>query len=181
MLGNSHRLSAFLVLLLGCNSSSQSEDPDPERSAKQESEQVVLDLKQEALPKETTPSKAAAAQVLQDFTQAVLEKDYTTAKKYLRVPASLNDSQVNLFLRELHQRNHLSHSGTDRVVEQPFGPLSQQFGDMAPRVARHAGLPLEQAYAFGDVETGAVLHWDGAKFSVSAVHNLGAPLPSESF
>ncbi len=58
------------------------------------------------------------------------------------------------------------------MLASDFGPLQERFPDSAAAIAFHAKIEVTQAYAFGDLNAAALLHWDGTRFRVAALHNL---------
>lgn len=126
-----------------------------------------------------TPDAEAAAEVLRRFTTAVASGDLQAARADLRLPPGVTDEDIDRFLRQLVEDEHLSVAGADAVIASGhFGPLSDRFGESAAHVATNAGLALEKSYAFGDADASAVLVWSGTRFYVAAVHNLVSLEPS---
>lgn len=119
------------------------------------------------------PVKERAVAVLQRFAERLLAKDLAGARAEMRIPASLNEKQVVFFLRELGNGEHLSEHGLAAVLEKDFGLLQERLGDKSTRVAEGAELSLEEAYALGDSDSAVILHWDGSRFWVAALHELG--------
>ncbi|MCP4446264.1 MAG: hypothetical protein GY811_13105 [Myxococcales bacterium] len=122
-------------------------------------------------PAQPVPTRKAAAQVLADFAAALLAKPPGDLSGLLQIPEGLTEKQLSFFFKELRKR-HVSRAGVDEILGKEFGPLAERFGEEAQGVADQATLMLDDAWAFGDRETAAILYWDGERFLVASVHRL---------
>ncbi len=166
-------LGLIVAMSLACSSrspeASQSDSPEPAPVATPVAT-PTLALSFDAGP---TPSKEEAVEVLERFSACILARDLEGAKAEMRIPEGLNDNQVAFFLRELGNGEHMSAEGLAAIRDKDFGPLRERFGDKAAAAAEAAQLPLDEAFALGDLDQAAVFCWDGKRFWVSALHHLG--------
>lgn len=120
------------------------------------------------------PEASAAAEVLRRFAAALEDGDLDAARRELRLPPSLAAEEVDDYLRELAEHEHVTAGGVEALVAAgSFGSLERIFGDAGPNVAANAQLEGDgEGYAFGGPDAAAVLAWDGRRFQVVAVRNL---------
>lgn len=119
------------------------------------------------------PKKEQAVQVVQRFASALMAKKLTDARAEMHVPESLSDKQIAFFLRELANGEHLCAAGLAAVLEKDLAPLATSFGDKAAAVAQGAQLSLDEAFVLGDLQSAVVMQWDGTRFWIVALHELG--------
>lgn len=120
------------------------------------------------------PSKDAAAAVLTQFVTALLQDPPGDLTDCLRIPEDIGEQQLSFFFKEL-RKTYVTRAGVDAVLLKPFGTLEERLGDKAQSIADQADLALDETWAFGDVESAAIMYWDGTRFWVASVHELGAP------
>ena len=119
------------------------------------------------------PDRAQAKEVLIAFGEALLASPTGAIEDQLRIPDGLNEQQLAFFYKELRQK-HVNEAGITSALEDGFGPIVERLGDKAQSVADQLGLGLEETWVFGDVESAAILQWDGKRFWVAGVHKLHA-------
>lgn len=160
--------SLFLLLTLACGDTSkkvEAEDPPGETVA----ETVVAAI--DAQVEVAVPEREQAEEVLAAFGKALLASPTGAIDASLRIPDGLSEPQLDFFYKELRKK-HVNNAGIAKALEGDFGPIAERLGDKAQSVADQLGLSLEETWVFGDVESAAIMQWDGTRFWVAGVHKL---------
>ena len=172
------RASWLLVMTLACGTKESAQAPaDPPAD-----DASPLELAAAAIPDTKLaiePSKEAAAEVLTQFATALLADPPGDLTDSLRIPEDVSEQQLSFFYKEL-RRKYVSRAGVDAVLLKPFGTLEERLGDKAQSIADQADLALDETWAFGDVESAAIMHWDGQRFWVASVHEARRALSNST-
>lgn len=163
----------MLVMTLACGTKERAKPPvDPPVD---DASPLEIAAAQDPVPEPgPAPSKEAAAAVLTQFVTALLNDPPGDLTDCLRIPEDVTEQQLSFFYKEL-RRKYVTQAGVDAVLLKPFGPIEERLGDKAQSVADQAGLTVDETWAFGDLESAAIMHWDGQRFWVASVHELGTP------
>lgn len=173
-----------LLVWTACSSSnsdtaSSVENADPETVGAEFKNNETADPKSpQTAPK--GPSREAASLVLRRFAESLSRGDIASAMQDAKTPEGFNEKQIRVFLGELEELGVLTTEDLSGVLEAEFGPLKERFPESAEAIAFHAQLSLSEAFAFGDKSAAALMHWDGQRFRVAALHRGDDEEASES-
>jgi hypothetical protein len=163
------RASLLLLLTLACGDTSKQgapEDPPTEEVNSKDPARAI-----DAPVAGPEPARAAAQETLSAFGKALLASPTGAIEQYLRIPEGLSEGQLDFFYKELRKK-HANEAGIVAVLQRDFGPIAERLGDKAQSVADQLGLSVDETWVFGDVESAAILQWDGQRFWVAGVHKL---------
>ncbi len=117
------------------------------------------------------PTQELAAAVLSDFVERLLSEPQGDLTMLLRIPTGIRPQQLSFYYEELRTK-YINRAGVEAVMVKEFGLVVDRLGESAQGVADQMDLPVLELWAFGDLESAAILHWDGERFWVASVHQL---------
>lgn len=120
-------------------------------------------------------TREQAVQLLNQFLQALEERNHGSAIALLKLPPLADLNAVRQSLEGFLQNGEISHGGIGILTTRgKWGPLAQVVGqERADEIARRAEVPVEACYGFAFEEAEAAFHWDGRQFRIIRCNNVG--------
>jgi hypothetical protein len=123
----------------------------------------------------SSPTRAGADLVLQEFAEALAAKDYDKALTYFHVPPGATAEAFKARAPEMVAKEAVSKEGVEILGTQgKWGKLAEVIPEeQATALAERAQVPADQCYGMSHGEAEAGFYWTGQDFKVIHCINVG--------
>lgn len=122
----------------------------------------------------STPDREAALAHLRKAASALEAKNFEEAATYFKLPEGAPPEVVAKELAKLTEKKEISSAGVEKLAKDAkWGTLQEVFGDKGARWTERAKVPPEQCYALSKDPAEVGLFWDGSKFLIFRLDDVG--------
>ncbi len=127
-----------------------------------------------ATPVASVPDREAALAHLRKAAAALEAKNYEEAAVYFKLPEGAPPDRIAEELAKLIEKKEISSAGVEKLAKDAkWGSLQEVFGDKGARWTERAKVPAAQCYALSKDPAEVALFWDGSKFLVFRLDDVG--------
>lgn len=127
-----------------------------------------------ATPAASAPDREAALAHLRKAAAALEAKNYEEAAAYFKLPEGASPDVVAKELAKLTEKQEISSAGVEKLAKDAkWGTLQEVFGDKGTRWTERAKVPPDQCYALSKSPAEVGLFWDGSKFLIFRLDDVG--------
>lgn len=127
-----------------------------------------------AAPVASVPDREAALTHLRKAATALEAKNYEEAAAYFKLPEGAPPDVVAKELAKLTEKKEISSAGVEKLAKDAkWGTLQEVFGDKGARWTERAQVPPAQCYALSKDPAEVALFWDGSKFLIFRLDDVG--------
>lgn len=125
-------------------------------------------------PVSTAPDREAAVEHLRKAATALEAQKYEEAATCFKLPEGAPPEMVAKELAKVVEKQEISSAGVEKLAKDgKWGPLKEVFGEKGERWAERAKVPADQCYGLGKDPAEVGFYWDGSKFLIFRLDDVG--------